>query len=169
MKIAVIVVVVVLAIILFRLISSPSKSKKRARHCCQKAKGRPGHRYGVAEATEQRFRSVSVKCGPQACDTALAWAIDASSRDSSSFPGGLRLSRCGLFEHHADRRESGEDKRAPSALSSELYTASNPSATARRSQRKTFQMISCEFGRQATALLLHQTRLELCCKRRPLR
>jgi len=139
MKIAVIVVVVVLAIILFRLISSPSKSKSGPATAARKARVARATAT-AAEATEQRFRSVSVKCGPQACDTALALG---DRRFLTGQLGKLPLAGCDSanceckFEHHADRRESEEDKRAPSALSSELYTASGkPERRSRAGRRK---------------------------------
>ncbi len=139
MKIVVIGVVVAIAMVLFLVLRPSSKPAARSTAAAKRVRaeraagnGQPGN--------DSPYRSVSVKCGPGACDEALALG---KRRFLPGQLGKLPLAGCTSpncqckFEHHPDRRDSEGDKRAPTALRSELYAASGkPERRTRRGRRK---------------------------------
>ncbi|MCP5131360.1 MAG: hypothetical protein H6985_17485 [Pseudomonadales bacterium] len=147
MEIAVVVVVIVLAIALFFVLRpSPNPAGLSANAVKRTATGRPakkgagGSKVRAAPALNP-YRAVSVKCGPGACEAALALGKRRFlTGELKKLPlAGCTSSNCGCtFEHHPDRRNSHDDQRAPaSALRSELYAASGkPERRVRRGRRK---------------------------------
>ncbi len=124
MKIAFIVVAVVLAVFLFRILRSSSRPAGRSG-----TSARTMRAARVASTPAQgsnAYRAVSVKCGRGACDEVLALG---KRRFFPEQLGKLPLADCTSldcqckFQHHPDRRDSDGDKRAPTALRSELHVA----------------------------------------------
>lgn len=129
MKAIALIVAVILAImVLSRLRSSPG-SPKSAR-AARAAVARPASRY----------RAVSINCGADACEAARALVGKRFfPEDMGQLPlTGCTASRCECtYSHHNDRRSAGGDKRARSALSTELYQASGkPERRGSRGRRK---------------------------------
>jgi hypothetical protein len=138
MEIAVIAGVVVIALFLLRFLrlspkiasvpTAPGKAPRMA-----------GTISTAAPSTRQPFRAVSVRCGPGACEQALALG---NQRFITGRLRKLPLAGCTAvnchckFQHHPDRRDSQGDQRAPAALRSQLYTASGkPERRSRRGRR----------------------------------
>ena len=131
MKIAIAVLVVLAIILLLWMLLAPSRSPARARKAAAKARAarvtaskdmpRSSGRSGGA------FRGVSLKQGSQACEQARAIG---NRRFLPGQLGQLPLDGCDSpncsckFVHHEDRRDMVGDKRALSALRTELYHAS---------------------------------------------
>tara|TARA_R110001592_G_scaffold363371_1_gene685551 strand:- start:171897 stop:172316 length:420 start_codon:yes stop_codon:yes gene_type:complete len=122
MKILFLLVVVVLAILVFRFLRSSAKPAARTASGPKRL-----HRAKAVTAGTNAYHAVSVISGPGACQQALALA------DKRFLPAELPqlpLADCTSnncqckFMHFDDRRDSESDKRAPTALRSELYTAS---------------------------------------------
>lgn len=139
MNIAFLSVAIVIAIALFYLLRSTPKTATAP-------VGSPGRVRGAKTAASRKpaaehrpFRSISIKCGPGACEEALALG---QRRFLAGRVGKLPLAGCTStncnckFVHHPDRRDSDGDKRAPTALRSELYTASGNSERRTRSGRR---------------------------------
>ncbi len=139
MKIVVLIVVIVLAVVLFRTLRSSSPSRSAGRP------GSSGKRAGPTPAASSaaqgsKYHAVSVKCGAGACEQALALE---NRRFLSGQMGQLPLEGCTAadcrckFVHYPDRRDAEGDKRAPTALRSELYAASGkPERRTRAGRRK---------------------------------
>lgn len=140
MGIAVIGVVLVFAAVLFFIMrSSPGFLAAGATSAKRVSAGRAAAGAG-ARAKRSPYRAVSVRCGAGACEEALALG---SRRFLHGRLGQLPLEGCNspqcncTFEHHADRRSSDDDQRAPIGLRSELYAASGkPERRKRRGRRK---------------------------------
>jgi hypothetical protein len=140
MKTAVIGVLVLIALLLFVMLRSRRKPAARSAGAAKsvrasRAAGGPG------PVTGNPYRSVSIKCGPDACAEVLALG---KRRFLTGQLGKLPLDGCTSqncqckFEHHPDRRDFDGDKRAPTALRSNLYTASGkPERRTRKGRRKT--------------------------------
>lgn len=122
MKILFLLIVVVLAIVVFRFLRS---SAKPAAGTASGPK-RVSRAKAVTTGTNA-YHAVSVICGPGACQQARA-LVDKRflPAELSQLPlADCTSSNCQCkFTHFDDRRDSESDKRAPTALRSELYTAS---------------------------------------------
>ena len=119
MKVLFLLAVIVLAIVVFRFLRSSSGPSASA-VATQK-------RVSSAKAAGTAYHAVSVTCGPDACKEALALAGKRILSDEiSHFPlPDCTSGNCQCkFVHYDDRRGAESDKRAPTALRSELYTAS---------------------------------------------
>lgn len=143
MKFLLLIVAVLLALVVFRILRSSSQSGGGASGGASSAKpkrvsgGRPA---GAQSRAGADYRAISVKCGPGACEEALAL------EKRRFLPGKFRtlpLADCNAadcqckFVHHPDRRGSDGDQRAP-GLGSELYSASGKAERrSRRGRRKT--------------------------------
>jgi len=119
MKIVLLLIVVVLAVVVFRFLRSSSGSSSGA--------SAARRRVGTQKATGTAYHAVSVSCGPNACEQALALVGKRFlSGEISHFP----LPDCTSgdcqckFVHYDDRRGVEGDQRAPTALRSELYSTS---------------------------------------------
>lgn len=143
MKFLLLIVAVLLALVVFRILRSSSQSGGGASGGASSAKpkrvsgGRPA---GAQSSAGADYRAISVKCGPGACEEALAL------EKRRFLPGKFRtlpLADCNAadcqckFVHHPDRRGSDGDQRAL-GLGSELYSASGKAERrSRRGRRKT--------------------------------
>lgn len=125
MKIVVALLGVLILLFLLRLMLTPAGNSGRERKSV--ATARQARSAGPAKGEGGSFQGVSLKHGPQACEQALALG---KRRFLTGQLGQLPLTGCKssdctcTFVHHSDRRDSGDDKRAPTALRSELYHAS---------------------------------------------
>jgi len=138
MKTVILVVVVALAmVVLWRLLSSQRGGRSMApvaqKPALKKTAG------GVPQG-QNPYRAVSVKCGPGACEPALALS---KRRFLPGQLGKVPLRDCTSidctckFVHFPDRRDSDGDQRAPTALRSGLYVASGkPERRSRKGRRK---------------------------------
>lgn len=132
MKFLFLLAAVVLAIVVFRFLRSSAKPSGRA--------GVATKRLSSAKAKGTAYHAVSVTCGPNACEQAQAMVGKRFlSGQISHFP----LPECTSgncqckFVHYDDRRDAEGDKRAPTALRSDLYTASgNPERRSGGGRRK---------------------------------
>lgn len=126
MKIVLLIVAVVFAVLLYRVLRSSSDAKDKT--------GNGTKRAGVARVSGGRkeakadFRAVSINCGSNACHAAQALG---EKRFLLGEIAQLPLNDCDVpeckckFVHHEDRRDVLQgDKRAPSALRSQLYDTS---------------------------------------------
>lgn len=125
MKIVVALIGILILLFLLRLMLTPAGNKGRERKSV--AMARPVRSAGPASGEGGAFQGVSLKRGPQACEQALALG---NRRFLIGQLGQLPLTGCKsrdctcTFVHHSDRRDDHDDKRAPTALRSELYHAS---------------------------------------------
>jgi hypothetical protein len=138
MKILLILAAVVLAIVLFRFLRSSSKPAAKASSAPKRVKSANTGSQGF-----NAYHAVSIKCGSKACEQALA--MDDKRflpAEMSKLPlPDCTSSNCECkFVHYEDRRDADSDKRAPTALRSELYTTSGrPERRARGGRRKSDQ------------------------------
>lgn len=136
MKILLILAAVVLAIVVFRFLRSSSKPAGKAASTSKRVKSAK-----AVTASSNAYHAVSVTCGPQACKQALALGEKRFlPAEMPQFPlADCTSSNCQCkFVHYDDRRDSEGDKRAPTALRSELYTASGrPERRGTGGRRKT--------------------------------
>ena len=138
MKMLLILAAVVLAIVVFRFLRSTSKPASKASSTSKRVKSERAN-----TASSNAYHAVSVVCGRQACEQALALG------DKRFLPGEMprfpladcTSSNCQCkFAHYDDRRDPDSDKRAPTALRSELYTTSGrPERRSRGGRRKSDQ------------------------------
>lgn len=125
MKIVVALIGILILLFLLRLMLTPGGNKGRVRKSV--ATARPAGSTSPGKGEGGSFPGVSIKPGPQACEQALALG---KKRFLVGQLGQLPLTGCTssnctcTFVHHSDRRDSDDDKRAPTALRSELYHAS---------------------------------------------
>ncbi len=138
MKILIPVALVVLAIVLLRmLLSSRRRGGSRV-----PAPKKPGANRPASGASSVRsdYRAVSVECGPEACEQALALSgrrFLIGRFEQLPLPECTSSGCSCKFVHHRDRRDSDGDQRAPTALRSDLYIASGkPERRSRRGRRK---------------------------------
>ncbi|MDH4039645.1 MAG: hypothetical protein OEW92_06965 [Gammaproteobacteria bacterium] len=83
----------------------------------------------VPAAPRLPYRATSIVFGDSACEAVKAIGNKRFLDRDRDVPGlplaGCANSQCGCrYAHHDDRRESGEDRRHPSALKSQLYDTS---------------------------------------------
>ena len=136
MKILLILAAVVLAVVVFRFLRSTSKPAGKGSSAAKRVKSAK-----AVTTSANAYHAVSVTCGPRACKQALELS------DKRFFPAEMPqfpLPDCTSgncqckFVHYDDRRDSEGDKRAPTALRSELYTASGrPERRGTGGRRKT--------------------------------
>lgn len=122
MKILLILAAVVLAVVVFRVLRSTSKPAGKTASAAKRVKS-----VNRVTAGSNAYHAVSVTCGPGACKQALALEDKRFlPAEMPQFPlPDCTSSKCQCkFVHHEDRRDPDSDKRAPTALRSELYTAS---------------------------------------------
>ena len=122
MKILLVLAAVVLAIVVFRFLRSNSKPAAKAPSAAKRVKSEKGVLSG-----SNAYHAVSVTCGPQACEQVLALGEKRFlPAEMPRFPlPDCTSSNCQCkFAHYDDRRDPDSDKRAPTALRSELYTTS---------------------------------------------
>jgi len=135
MKILLLVAAAVLAVVVFRFLRSSSKPVGKASSTAKRVKSASG-----VSAGSNAYHAVSVTCGPGACKQALAMADKRFlPAEMPQFPlADCTSSKCRCkFVHYDDRRDPDSDKRAPTALRSELYTASGrPERRASGGRRK---------------------------------
>jgi hypothetical protein len=139
MKILFVLVAVVLAIVVFRNLRSSAKPAGKSSPARKRVKAA---RAVSSEAdSSSTYHAVSVKSGPGACEQALA--MD-KKRFLPAEVSQLPLADCTSsdcqckFVHYPDRRDADNDKRAPTALRSELYTRSGkPERRTQSGRRKT--------------------------------
>lgn len=139
MKILFVLVAVVLAIVVFRHLRSSTKPAGKSSVASKRVKA--VRAASTAAESSNTYHAVSVKCGPGACEQALA--LD-KKRFLSAEMARLPLADCTStdcrckFVHYPDRRDADSDKRAPTALRSELYTRSgNTERRTPKGRRKT--------------------------------
>jgi hypothetical protein len=144
MKIAIAVLVVLVIILLLRMLLAPSRSPARARKTAARARAARVTAGADAPRSSSRpggaFRGVSLKQGPNACEQAKAIG---NKRFLPGQLGQLPLAGCDSpsctckFVHHEDRRDMVADKRAISALRTELYhTSGKPERRSSNGRRK---------------------------------
>lgn len=130
--IVILLVVAVVVVVLLRMRRPPAGASKTA---VSKVKTKAGQ----SGKTDPR-PAVSIKPGPDACEAARALAgkrILAAETTALPLPD-CTVSGCSCrFEHHEDRREADGEKRALSALSTELYQASGKAERRFREGRRT--------------------------------
>jgi len=122
MKILLILAAVVLAIVIFRVLRSSPKSGAKAPSAAKRVKSARN-----VIPSSNAYHAVSVTCGPKACQPALALGEKRFlPTEMPRFPlPDCTSSNCQCkFAHYDDRRDPDSDKRAPTALRSELYTTS---------------------------------------------
>jgi len=122
MKILLILAAVVLAIVVFRFLRSGSKPAGKTSSAPKRVKSAK-----TVTPGSNAYHAVSVNFGPGACEQVLELGDKRFlPADMPRFPlAGCTSSNCQCkFEHYDDRRDPDSDKRAPTALRSELYTAS---------------------------------------------
>jgi hypothetical protein len=122
MKILLVLAAVVLAIVVFSFLRSSSKPAGKPSSAPKRVKSAR-----TVTAGANAYHAVSVKCGPGACKQALELGDKRFlPNEMPRFPlAGCTSGNCQCkFEHYDDRRDPDSDKRAPTALRSELYTAS---------------------------------------------
>jgi hypothetical protein len=122
MKILLILAAMVIAIVLFRFLRSSSKATGKGSSAPKRVNSDK-----TATPSSNAYHAVSIKCGPQPCEQVLA--MDGKRflpAEVSQFPlADCTSSNCQCkFVHYDDRRDADSDKRAPTALRSELYTSS---------------------------------------------
>jgi hypothetical protein len=136
MKILLILAAVVLAIVIFRVLRSNPKSAAKAPSAAKRVKSASN-----VLPSSGAYRAVSVNCGPQACEQALALGEKRFlPAEMPRFPlPDCTSSNCQCkFAHYDDRRDPDSNKRAPTALRSELYTTSGrPERRSTGGRRKT--------------------------------
>ena len=136
MNILLVLAAMVLAIFVFRMLRfSPSAGNSAA----APKKVRTNRPASSAAQGSSKFNAVSIKCGPGACEEALAMVTKRFlPTEMPQFPlADCRSANCRCkFEHHPDRRGEDGDKRAVTALRSELYTASGKSERRSRVGRR---------------------------------
>ena len=136
MKILLILAAVVLAIVVFRVLRSSSNPTAKAPSAAKRVKSA-----SKAIPSSNAYHAVSVTCGPQACEPALALGEKRFlPAEMPRFPlAKCTSSNCQCkFAHYDDRRDPDSDKRAPTALRSELYTTSGrPERRSTGGRRKT--------------------------------
>lgn len=135
MKILLVLAAVAVAIVVFRFLRSSSTPVAKTSSAPKRVK---------AASTAPRanaFHAVSVRSGPEACEQVLALGDKRFlPAEMPRFPlADCTSSNCQCkFVHYDDRRGPDSDKRAPTALRSELYTASGrPERRASGGRRKT--------------------------------
>ena len=136
MKILLVLAAVALAIFVFRMLrSSPSAGNSAAKP----KKVQATDSASSAVQGSRKFNAVSIKCGLGACEAALAMGSKRFlPAEMPQFPLADCMSancRC-KFEHHPERRDADGDKRAVTALRSQLYTASGKSERRTRAGRR---------------------------------
>jgi len=139
MNFALIGILVLAAILLFFMLRPTGKTSTRSAAVARKSRAERAAG-SSAQADEGRYRCVSIICGPGACAEVLALG---NRRFLPGQIGKLPVPGCSSpdcrckFEHHPDRRDFEGDKRAPTALRSDLYTASGkPDRRTRKGRRK---------------------------------
>jgi len=138
MKILLILAAVVLAIVVFRFLRSSSKPAGKTSSAPRRVKSAR-----TVTPGSNAYHAVSVRCGAGACEQALALGDKRFlPAEMPRFPlADCTSSNCKCkFVHYDDRRDLDSDKRAPTALRSELYTSSGrPNRRAASGRRKTDQ------------------------------
>ena len=138
MKILFILAAVVLAIVIFRVLRSNSKSTAKAPSAAKRVKSARN-----VIPSSDAYHAVSVTCGPNACQQALELGEKRFlPAEMPRFPlPDCTSSKCQCkFAHYDDRRDPDSEKRAPTALRSQLYTnAGRPERRSRGGRRKTDQ------------------------------
>ena len=138
MKALVLIVLVVVAVLVWKLIrGSGGKTSHRAMPAAAAKKRKVSAQAQAAMAS--RYRSVSINCGEGACEAARAIGV---KRVLVGELGNLPLKECDAaaceckYMHHDDRRDAHDDKRAISALSTQLYQASGKTERRKRKGRR---------------------------------
>lgn len=136
MKLIAFVIAVVVAVIVIMKLRGSSRPAARPASTSKTAKVARS----TAPQSSNRFRAVSLQCDTGACDAALALG---NKRFLPADLGPLPLADCNspkcncTYVHHDDRRSAEGDKRAPSALSTDLYhTSGKPERRTRKGRRE---------------------------------
>lgn len=138
MKILFIAILVVIALLVLRVMRTPAT--KAGKPASARAVKKVAAARAASAPGDVDYRSSSIDYGPGACEAVRA-------QEGKRFLVGeiakLPLADCTSpncsckFVHHDDRRDSHEDKRALSGLSTELYAASGkPERRKRKGRRK---------------------------------
>ncbi len=137
MKFALLLVAVVLALMVFRTLRSSAATRSAPPPAPKKVRGKGPA--GGRTNTGSGYRAISVKCGSDACEQALALGkrrFLLGQLQTFPLPGCTSADCQCKFVHHPDRRDGDGDQRAPAGLSSQLYTASGKSERRSRGGRR---------------------------------
>jgi hypothetical protein len=138
MKVLVLVVLALIGLLVWKLTRGPGGKPNHRAKPAAAAKKRKLSNQAVA-AMASRYRAVSIDCGPGACEAAKSIG---GKRVLVGELGNLPLKECDAavceckYVHHDDRRDEHEDKRAISALSTQLYQASGKTERRKRKGRR---------------------------------
>lgn len=121
-----VIALVLIALVVWQLARGSGKKSKTRASPASTARKRKVSAEGKA-AMASRYRAVAIDCGTGACEAAKSMG---AKRALVGELGRLPLKDCDVavceckFIHYDDRRDAHEDKRAISALSTQLYQAS---------------------------------------------